>query len=127
MELEWTNGMNNQQQLLQLSAKLFQLLETNPNGDERDAFLEEVDRLLEQRGQVLEALRDENYQLDKENKVHGLLIELDKGIRDRLDLVMQAVKKDMKNLQMAKQKEKEYINPYSSVHVLDGKYYDKKK
>ena len=119
--------MNNQQQLLQLSAKLFQLLETNPNGDERDMFLEEVDRLLEQRGQVLEALRDENYQLDKENKVHGLLIELDKGIRDRLDLVMQAVKKDMKNLQMAKQKEKEYINPYSSVRVLDGKYYDKKK
>lgn len=119
--------MDKQQQLLQLSAKIFQLLETIPNGDERDEFLEEIDRLLEERGQILEALRNENVRFEKENKVHGMLIELDKGIRDRLDLVMQAVKKDMKNLQVAKQKEKEYINPYSSVRVLDGKYYDKKK
>ena len=119
--------MNNQQQLLQLSAKLYQLLEDVPKGEEREAFLEEIDRLLEERGQVLEALRDENYQFDQENKVHGMLVELDKGIRERLDLVMQAVKKDMKNLQVAKQKEKQYINPYSSVRVIDGKYYDKKK
>lgn len=120
-------SMNNQQQLLQLSAKLYQLLEDVPKGEEREAFLEEIDRLLEERGQVLEALRDENDQFDQENKVHGMLVELDKGIRERLDLVMQAVKKDMKNLQTSKQKEKQYINPYSSVRVIDGKYYDKKK
>lgn len=119
--------MDNEQQLLQVSAKLFQLLENIPKGEQREGFLVEVDLLLEQRGKVLEALRDENVQFTKENKVHNMLIDLDKGIRERLDLVMNAVKTDMKNLQTAKQKEKQYINPYSSVRVMDGKYYDKKK
>lgn len=119
--------MDNQQQLLQVSAKLFQLLETVPKSEQRDEFLVEVDRLLEQRGKVLEALRDENVQFSKENKVHNMLIDLDKGIQERLELVMQAVKTDMKHLQTAKQKEQQYINPYSSVRVMDGKYYDKKK
>lgn len=119
--------MDNEQQLLQVSAKLFQLLEKVPKGEQREEFLVEVDLLLEQRGKVLEALRDENVHFTKENKIHNMLIDLDKGIRERLDLVMQAVKNDMKNLQTAKQKEQQYINPYSSVRVMDGKYYDKKK
>lgn len=119
--------MDNQQQLLQLSAKLYKLLETVPKGEQREEFIDEVNELLDERGLVLEALRDENYKFDQANKVHGMLIDLDKGIRERLDIVMDAVKADMKNLQTAKKNEKQYINPYASVRVMDGKYYDKKK
>lgn len=119
--------MDKQQHLLQVSAKLFRHLESIPNGEERDEFIKEIDRQLDDRGKILDSLHQEGFQIDPQNKIHSMLIDLDKGIRERLELVMQKVKKDMKNLQSAKKNEKQYINPYSSVRVMDGMYYDKKK
>ncbi|MEL4024113.1 flagellar protein FliT [Lysinibacillus endophyticus] len=119
--------MDNQQQLLQLSAKLYKFLETVPRGEERDDFIQEVDRQLDERGKIVFLLKEDGFQLDLQNKLHTMLIELDKGIRVRLDAVMEEVKMDMKTLQSAKKNEKQYMNPYSSVRVMDGMYYDKKK
>lgn len=120
-------NIDTQQQLLQVSAKLFQYLESVPSGEQRDEFIKEVDCQLDERGKLLELLQKEGFQFDPENKTHSMLMQLDKGIRERLDLVMQEVKKNMKTLQSAKKNEKQYINPYSSVRVMDGMYYDKKK
>jgi len=119
--------MDTIQNLLQVSAKLFQLLETIPKGDKRDEYIEEVNQQLDERGKVIELLKDEAIQLNYQNKDHATLMELDKGIRERLEIIMQEVKTDMKHLQTAKKNEKQYSNPYSSVQVMDGMYYDKKK
>lgn len=119
--------MDNQQYLLQLSAKLYQFLQTMPKSERREDFIKEVERQLDERGRILDLLQKEGFQVDIQNRVHQTLIELDKGIRNRLDLVMQEIKKDMKNLQNSKKNEKQYINPYASVRVMDGMYYDKKK
>lgn len=119
--------MDTQQQLLQISAKLFQFLESVPSGEQRDDFIKEINRQLDDRGKIIEILHGEGFQMDPQNKIHSMLIQLDKGIRERLEFVMQEVKKDMKTLQTAKKNEKQYINPYSSVRVMDGMYYDKKK
>lgn len=120
-------NIDTQQKLLQVSAKLFQYLESVPTGEHRDEFIKEIDRQLDDRGKLFELLQKEGFQIHPEDKTHSILMQLDKGIRERLDLVMQEVKKDMKNLQTAKKNEKQYINPYSSVRVMDGMYYDKKK
>lgn len=40
---------------------------------------------------------------------------------------MEVIKMDMKNLQKTKKHEKQYVNPYANVQVMDGMYYDKKK
>ncbi|MED3660915.1 DUF2478 domain-containing protein [Ureibacillus sp. FSL K6-8385] len=118
--------MDTQQQLLQVSAKLYQVLESVPHGEQRDAFLQDVDRLLNERGRLIESLVQNNIQLDSHNKDHVLLKKLDEGIKQRLEQVMEAIKLDMKNLQKTKKHEKRYINPYASVQVMDGKYYDRK-
>lgn len=119
--------MDNLQRVLQLSAKLYQFLEAGTSVEQRDDFIKEIDRQLDERGKALKQLLDEGFQIDSQHKVHAMLIELDKGIRDRMDNVMNAVKSDMKTLQAAKKNEKQYLNPYSSVQVMDGMYYDKKK
>lgn len=120
-------NIDTQQQLLQVSAKLFKFIESVPSGEKRDDFIKEIDHQLEERGKILEGLGKGGFRINPQNKIHSMLIELDKGIRARLEFVMQEVKKDMKNLQSAKKNEKQYINPYSSVRVMDGMYYDKKK
>ena len=119
--------MNYEQQLLQISAKLYQQLESLPQSDYREDFIEEINRQLDERGRLLQLLSEEGFILDQENKSHKMLVELDQGICKRLELVMEEIKSDMKNLQKTKKNEKQYINPYSSVRVMDGMYYDKKK
>lgn len=117
-----------EQQLLQISAKVYQQLDKMPPAvEERDAYLSELDRLLDERGQLLELIQAQQIQLDATSKNKEMLVELDKGIRERLVAVMNLVKNDLKTVQVAKKKEEQYINPYASVHVMDGKYYDQKK
>lgn len=118
--------MDKTQQLLQVSAKLYQHLTTLPTEDKRDEFIETIHGLLEERGILIEKMQQEDFRIDRENKSHQMLAELDKGIRERLANVMKAIQADLKDLQNAKKNEKQYLNPYSSVQVMDGRYYDKK-
>lgn len=118
--------MNNLQQLLQVSAKLYQHLTDIPTEGQRDAYIEKVNSLLDKRGEIIDLLKNENFIFDPQNKSHSMLAELDKGIRERLEKVMKEIKSDLKELQNAKKNEKQYLNPYASVAVMDGRYYDKK-
>lgn len=116
-----------EQQLLQVSAKLFKQLGELGQTEDRDALLKSVDELLEERGQLIASLQKEKIQLSKTNPQHALLQELDKGIQERLASLMGEIRQDMKNIQTAKKSEVQYNNPYASVRVMDGKYYDQKK
>ena len=95
--------------------------------EDRETLLIAVDELLEERGQLIASLQQENIQLSKTNPQHALLQELDKGIREKLASIMGEIRQDMKNVQTAKKSEVQYNNPYASVRVMDGKYYDQKK
>ncbi|WP_107840326.1 flagellar protein FliT [Metasolibacillus meyeri] len=119
--------MEKLQHLLQVSAKLYQHLTEIPTGEKRDAYIEEIEALLNQRGTYMQDLLASGFKFDTTNRSHQMLAELDKGIRERLNKVMEAVKEDMKELNNAKKNEKQYINPYASVSTMDGRYYDNKQ
>lgn len=115
------------QQVLQVSARLYELLGNTTPEDERDVTIEKINELLDQRGVEIQKLQQLGFVMDTTNKSHVLLAELDKGIINRLNAVMSVVKQDLKNLQNSKKNEQQYMNPYSNVRVMDGMYYDKKK
>ena len=119
--------MDRIQDLLQVSAKLYVQLADIPKGEERDHYVEEINSKLDNRGEIMESLRENGFEYDASNKAHVTLFELDKGIRERMRLVMNAVQYDLKELQNAKKNEQQYMNPYSHVQVMDGMYYDRKK
>ncbi|WP_332650934.1 flagellar protein FliT [Lysinibacillus sp. 54212] len=114
------------QQLLQVSAKLYQHLTDLPKEEQRDEYIEKVHLLLDERGILIEKMQIDGFQVNLGNKSHVMLAELDKGIRERLNKVMKSIQVDLKDLQNAKKNEQQYMNPYASVQVMDGRYYDKK-
>lgn len=114
-------------QFLQVSAKLYQHLSSFPSGEERAEFIHEVNELLDERGAIVEKLREQSFQYDESNEIHVALYKLDKGIRERLDILFNEVKADIKNLHNTKKYEMQYINPYASVQAMDGRFYDKRK
>ncbi|WP_336636207.1 flagellar protein FliT [Lysinibacillus fusiformis] len=114
------------EQLLQVSANLFKLLGDIPKGEDRDEYIETINTMLDKRGMIIESIVKEGFHFDEPNRIHRTLLELDNGIKQRLAAVMEAVKKDMANLQKTKKSEEQYFNPYANVRVMDGMYYDKK-
>jgi flagellar protein FliT len=121
--------MINQQltELLRVSTKLFELLSSDFNLDNRDNLIEAINTSLDERGQIVLQLKSAGVELKRGDTLHNTLIELDKGIKERLNNFMQLLKNDMKDLQNSKKNEQQYMNPYSNVRVMDGMYYDKKK
>lgn len=118
---------NNLKDLLQISTLIFEQLATMPNQEKRDEFIALLNSRLDGRGAIIDTLRQDGFQMEQGNRLHQTLAELDSGIRNRLDLFMNDIKKDMKDLQNAKKNEHQYMNPYADVRVMDGMYYDKKK
>lgn len=119
--------MNELQEVLQISAKLYTLLGEHPPIDDRDSYVEDINNLLDLRGQKVEALKITSFTFNKSEKSHVMLYELDKGIQERLLLIMGKVKEDLRTVQQSKKQEQQYSNPYSHLQTIDGMYYDKKK
>ena len=120
--------MENQlQQLLQISAKLFELLKEQPKEVSKEEYIENINILLDKRGELMQQIISIGFQYNPTNKIHQTLYELDLGIKKRLALVLQGIKTDMKELQTTKKYEQQYSNPYGHVQSMDGMYYDKKK
>lgn len=115
------------QALLQTSAKLYEKLTINPDESKRDEFIVEIEALLDERGVLTAQLVEEGFEYKSEIQSHRTLLELDKGIRERLNRVLLSIKQDMKDLQATKKSEQQYMNPYGHVQTMDGMYYDKKK
>ena len=114
------------QQLLQISAKLYQHLAVLPAEEQRDTYIEKTNTLLDERGIIMVKMQQEGFKIDMQQKPHAILAELDKGIRERLNKIMKVIQTDLKDLQNAKKHEQQYMNPYANVQVMDGRYYDKK-
>lgn len=114
------------QQLLQHSAKLYEHLSTVPKGEDRDTYIEQINSLLDERGLLLEKLIAAGFIFNAKDTMHATLAELDSGIKSRLNNVFTNIKGDLKNIQNSKKNETQYMNPYSDVRVMDGMYYDKK-
>ena len=112
---------------LQKSAQLYKHLTSIPDDEKRTEYIEKINQLLDERGELVIKLQESNFQFDDTIKTHKILFELDKGIQERLILVMDAVKDDIKELQNTKKHERQYIDPYENLRALEGRYYDGKK
>ncbi|MCM0626394.1 flagellar protein FliT [Lysinibacillus sp. OL1_EC] len=116
------------EQLLQVSTNLYKVLDDTLISEERDEYIAQIHELLDQRKIIIEMLvqQEGGFRFDKQNRIHCKLLELDNGIKERLEIVINSIKKDLTNLQKAKKNESQYYNPFASVRVMDGMYYDKK-
>lgn len=112
---------------LQKSAQLFKFLTTIPDGEERTAYIEKINQLLDDRGEMVVSLQKTGFKFNPEDKTHNTIYELDKGIQERLALVMDTVRNDIKDLQNTKKNERHYIDPYEDLRIIEGRYYDGKK
>lgn len=112
---------------MQISAQLYKHLATIAPAEERLEYIEKINEMLDKRGELVEQLKSSGFEYNPEERTHQTLFELDKGIRERLDSVMSAIKTDIKDLNNTKKHESQYIDPYKDVRLVEGRYFDNKK
>lgn len=117
------------QQLLLLSEKLYAFLGTAPEDkeDKRDAYIVQVNRFLDARGQTIDQLKALPTNPIIGHPDEQQLRTLDRGIQQRLVDFKKQIAEDMKQLQVTKKSEQQYHNPYGAFFNRDGTYYDKRK
>ncbi|WP_342600382.1 flagellar protein FliT [Psychrobacillus sp. FSL H8-0483] len=112
------------EQFLQTSERLYSHLTNIPLDEERTAFIDQINILLDEREESIQALGST---VLSEHSLYDHLLELDQGINKRLSKVMNDVKRDIKDLQQKKRHEGSYSNPYAATQTIDGMYFDNKK
>jgi flagellar protein FliT len=92
--------------------------------ENRDEAINEIDRLLAKREQMLAQIKgpysDEEQQLGKE--IVGYNVEINK----KLDLMKNNISADLQKISSRKITNNRYANPYESVNI-DGMFLDKRK
>lgn len=117
--------MNQLQKLYDVSKEMERMLHQEVSPKDREAVIEQVNHLVEQRGALLNEIAPpytvEEMQLGK------MLVHLNKEIQAKMDTLFNELKIEMKQAKKQKKSNRTYINPYENVKSVDGVYMDSKK
>jgi hypothetical protein len=115
------------EKLLASSEVLYSHLAKLPKESQREAFIERIEWLLETRENDLLRIQKLSKIELRQHHLATVLMELDKGIQERMEKVMDVIKKDIRDFQVKRKSDASYSNPYAATQTIDGMYYDKKK
>lgn len=92
---------------------------------ERDKTIEKIDQLILQRDQMIKKLQAPY--TDEEIETGQKVIQLNEQIKQKMGLLYENIKDDMKQVKQKKELNRSYINPYGSIQTTDGMYVDRKQ
>jgi flagellar protein FliT len=118
----WHGVVSSIKQFYKLTTELIQFLEKSE--EERDEKITHVEDLLNQREYIMKDINPpyttEERELGKE------IVKLNTKLARLLQDEKASVQKDIKDLQIKKNSNTRYVNPYQSLST-DGMFYDKRK
>ncbi|GGF31335.1 hypothetical protein GCM10010954_33160 [Halobacillus andaensis] len=110
---------------LQHTEELSQQVHQRVTDDNRARVIQNVQRLLAVRSELLPELSQPE---DEEEKARVERVKsLDKDIQQMLDLLFGGLKREMRNVKRQKSSNQKYTNPYQSLSAYDGMFMDRKK
>lgn len=104
--------------------QLLALLEEGFPKENREQYIDSVNKLLDGREEILKVIPDLSNLLDEDVKQQ--LINLEKKIESLMGDYLGIIKKDLQVLQLQKKNMTHYSDPYENISA-DGMFLDKKK
>lgn len=117
--------MNRVQALYDTTAQLDTLVSQPVTAENREEVIQSLTALLEVRSGQLEELKPPFS--TEENLLGKELLPMNERISKQVQNIFDQLKTDIRTIKKQKQSGKKYINPYSSMHTLDGRFLDKRK
>ncbi|WP_366247600.1 flagellar protein FliT [Terribacillus aidingensis] len=117
--------MNRVQALYDTTAQLDTLVSQPVTAENREEVVQSLTALLEVRSGQLEELKPPFS--TEENLLGKELLPMNERISKQVQNIFDQLKTDIRTIKKQKQSGKKYINPYGSMHMLDGRFLDKRK
>jgi flagellar protein FliT len=117
--------MNRVQALYDTTAQLDTLVSQPVTAENREEVVQSLTALLEVRSGQLEELKPPFS--TEENLLGKELLPMNERISKQVQNIFDQLKTDIRTIKKQKQSGKKYINPYGSMHTLDGRFLDKRK
>jgi|SRR5699024_1207075 len=117
--------MNRLLKVHELTIHLKELFNQEINTDNREAVIEKLNDLLQQREKHMKQLSPPY--TAEENKLGEELIPLNHKIEKEIQKIYDELKAEMMQFQKEKKSNRSYSNPYQHVQTNDGMFLDKKK
>lgn len=115
------------EKLFDTSKRLDSLLSEISDESNRDVVIQQVEELLESREQNLLSIEELSKDELRAHPLAATLIKIDQQIQEKLDKLMNVIKKDIRDFQTKRKSDVSYSNPYAATQSIDGRYYDSKK
>ncbi|MEN1967314.1 flagellar protein FliT [Lentibacillus sp. N15] len=117
--------MNRLQPLYELTNKLETLLEQEIPAKHRESIIQEINRLIAERGVLL---REIHPPFTVEEKQLGeQIVASNRMIQQKMSMLFTVLKQEMKQIQQQQKSNNTYTNPYQHVQAIDGMFLDRKK
>lgn len=117
--------MNRLDPILKVTLELKMLLEQDISAKNRESFIAEISRIIENREQLLKRIVPPYS--DSEKRTGKQLVRLNELIQKNLNALFTELKKEMKQLKKQKKSNRTYTNPYKNLQTVDGMFMDSKK
>lgn len=111
-------------QYAEVTEKLIHLAKSVQASD-REAVIDEIEVLLDQREHLLLLIRGPYSSADQ--ALGKKLLKLNKELEVHLGNVRMLIQKDLNELEQKKTSAERYANPYAATQQIDGMFYDKRK
>ncbi len=110
-------------ELYHITKTLYDHAKVPPQAEEREAYIERLTAMLEERAVILEGVKGEFS--DDERALMKQAVDMNLLIEDRLQAELNHIKLDIGDLRKKKETGRRYENPYS-YGPIDGAFIDKK-
>lgn len=116
--------MNQLQALWDVTNQLEKVLNADINGKNRDKIMEQVNDLLVKRGELLNQITPPF--TEEEKQLGRKVVSLNETIQEKMNMLFDALKVEMKQMKKQKKSNRSYINPHENVKTADGMFMDSK-
>jgi flagellar protein FliT len=113
------------QEVYKITLEMKDLLEPPITSQTRESIIEELNRMIEERGRWMEQISPPY--TEEEREFGERIYKLNIGIEEKMHQLFGELKIEMKQIQKQKKSQQTYSNPYKQVAVSDGTFLDKKK
>lgn len=117
--------MNVVKELYDKTIALHQILQEWPDKENREAYIESVETLLDARQELMEKLSGPYS--ESEQQLGRKIIELNEEVESKLHHFQAEIGADLQSLRKGKVANKNYANPYATYQSGDGMFFDKRK
>lgn len=111
--------------LYQLTIDLKELLMQKVTPQQRDDVLLKMNQLIEARSIEMQKITPPY--TEKEKEIGQKIVQLNHTIEQRMNLLFDELKQEMKQLNKQKKSNRSYINPYGKITSTDGMYLDSRQ